>query len=210
MLVYRRNGQTHLFCYLADRFIMHAPQNEGAAALDRQRVDDFLEPAQFVARLQHPLGRPVVHQQVDVGDLVERDDLGAARLVDDQVARDLEQIGAPGGELRIVDRRIGPRHHLGDEIVEIVATRQHAAQAAPQRGLMRQYRCLEPIQFRSDRHARPTSKLESILSRTHFLFLRRPRTPTWRRMQHRHANATRMARCDHSPRADPPRQRHRR
>ena len=79
----------------------------------------------------------MIHQQVGIGDLVEGDDLGAARLVDEEIARDLEEIGATRSELRIVCRRIGPRHHLGDEVVEIVATRQDAAQARAKRRLMR-------------------------------------------------------------------------
>lgn len=116
---------------------MHAPQNEGTATLDRQRIDDFFEPAEFVARLKPAFGREIVHQQIDIGDLVERDDLGAACLVDDEIARDLEQIRPPGGEVRVIDSRIGAGHDFGDEIVEIVAAWQHAAKTTAQRGFMR-------------------------------------------------------------------------
>lgn len=115
---------------------MHPTQNEGATALDRQGFDDFLKPAQFVARLELAFGRGEVGDQVGVDDFVERHDLGAPGLVDDQVTRDLEQIGAACGECRIVDRCIGTGHDLGDEIVEIVPPRQNPAQARPQRRLM--------------------------------------------------------------------------
>ncbi len=129
---------------------MHASQNEGASALDRQGLDDFVKPAQFVPRLQHPFGRAMVHQQVDICNLIEGDDLGAARLIDDEVASDLKKIGAACCKLRVIDRRVRPCHHLCHEIVEIVAPRQYATQASAQCSLVWQDRGFEPIQLRPD------------------------------------------------------------
>jgi len=42
MLLNRRNGQSHLVRYLDDRFLVDTTENEGAATLPGQRIDQRL------------------------------------------------------------------------------------------------------------------------------------------------------------------------
>lgn len=154
MLVYSGYGQTHLLCYRADRPIVHTPQYEGATALRRQRIEDRLEMAQFVTRLQPRLRAVVDADQFEIRDHFERHDPAAPRDVDHQVARDLEQIGAARRDARDVTGGIGTRHRLRHDIVDIVAVRQHAPQPRTQCAFVRQDRLLVPFEPGSDRFHR--------------------------------------------------------
>lgn len=117
----------------------------------RQRIDDRLKVTKLVAGLERRLGRMIGVEKIEIGQHLEGDDLVAAGFVDQQVAGDLEQIGAAGGGLSDLAVGEGPRHRLGDDIVDIGALWKDSAQARPERALVGQYRRLEPIKPFSDR-----------------------------------------------------------
>ncbi len=106
--------------------------------------------AQFVARLQPRLRAVVDADQVEVGDYLERHDLAAPRRIDDEVARDLVQIGAARLHAVGVAGRIGPRHRLRHDVVDIGAVGQHPPQPRPQRAFVRQDGLLVPFEPGSD------------------------------------------------------------
>lgn len=51
MLVYGKDGQPHLLCYVLHGFPVNPPQDECPTALWRQGIKNSLEMAQLVARL---------------------------------------------------------------------------------------------------------------------------------------------------------------
>ena len=72
---------------------MHAPQQEDLARLRRQALDQGLEPAQLVPRLDLPLHLRVVRSQhVEICDEVQRHDPLAAQGIDQQVAGDRQEV----------------------------------------------------------------------------------------------------------------------
>ena len=114
-----RNGQGHFVRYFQHRFFVNAAQDEDAAALRRQRLDDRLETHHLVA----------------------------AGGVDDQIAGDGEEIGAAGGDIFPVIGGIGAGQDLGDHVLQFVGGRQYPPEPAAQGRLLRQYYRLEPFQF---------------------------------------------------------------
>lgn len=127
VFVYSRNGQAHFLCYCLHGFTVHAAQNKCSAALYRQRVDDGFQAAQLVAGLELALGRNVVGDQVEIGNHFVRDDFRAPCLVDDQVARDGEQIAASVGDAGEVVHRESPGHRFRYRVVDFVRIRHDPA-----------------------------------------------------------------------------------
>ena len=106
MLFYGRDGQAHLLRYLPERFLVQAPEDEGAAALCRQRLDQTVKLAQFAARAELRLKIMVGTKQVQLDHRHERHDPFAPGEIDYEVARDREhhQDGQPE---RVVDGLVG-------------------------------------------------------------------------------------------------------
>lgn len=77
---------------------MDTAKNEGPAALRRQCIDDFLHLTQRVAGVDLCLHAGAGLKQFQIGDGFETDHLVAAGIVDHQVPRDGEQIGATGSD----------------------------------------------------------------------------------------------------------------
>jgi len=126
--------------------------------LRRQSIDDRLEAAQLVARLKHAF-RAVVHlEQVEIGEEFERDDLRAPRLVDQQIADDLEEIGSAMGDPLEILRRESANQGFRNEIVTVMAGWQDATKPRPQCPFMRQDMLLEPVKLRSGRLHGPSPK----------------------------------------------------
>ncbi len=114
MLLDRGNGQAHLNRYGGERKVMHASQQEDLSRLRRQAVDQTLEPAQFVPRLDLPLHRRIVGaQDIEVGDEVQGHDGLAAQGVDQQVAGDRHEVGAASGDPCKILNLIGASQALG-------------------------------------------------------------------------------------------------
>lgn len=151
MLVHSENGKRHLLCYLLNRFPVHAAHNEGAAALRRQRIQYRLEMAKLIARLQRSLRRMIGLQHVQFRHKLQRDDFFPARLINQEVAGDLKQIGFAVGRGVDIAMGIGARHAFGDQVVNIAGTRHHAPQSSPKRAFMRKNCRLEPIKPDPDR-----------------------------------------------------------
>lgn len=103
---------------------MHPAQYEGAATLNRQCLDDCLQPAQFVAGFELRHRACIGCDQIYFTELLEPDHLFPASLVDHQVARDLKEVGASLSDPLEIDGRVGPHHRLGDQIVDSGVTRQ--------------------------------------------------------------------------------------
>lgn len=126
---------------------MHAPQQEHLSRLHGHPVDQRLQPAQLIPRLDLPLDRRVVRpQHVEVGHEVQRHDRLATQGVDEQVAGDGEQIGPTGGDPRELVRLVGPGKALGDEVVHVEARRADPPQPRAHGRLVRQHDGLEPLQ----------------------------------------------------------------
>lgn len=141
------NGQRHLVRYFRHGFFVNAAKNEDAAALGRQRIDDRLDLAKCFARMQLRFDIIVALQQLRVGDRFKAHHLVAAGGVDDEIAGNGEEIGAAGGDVFPVLRRIGAGQNLRDHIVQLMRGRQYAAQTTTQCRLMGQYDRLEPFQL---------------------------------------------------------------
>lgn len=106
---------------------------------------------QFIACLQPGLRAVVDADQVEIGNEIERHDLAASGRVDDEIAGDLVQIGAAGLHAFDVAGRIGPRHRLCHDVIDVGAIGQHPAQARPERALMRQNGLFVPFEPGPDR-----------------------------------------------------------
>ena len=142
-----RNGQGHFVRYFQHRFFVNTSQDEDAAALRRQRLDDRLDLAQRFAGVQLRFDVVLAAQQLQVGDRLETHHLVAAGGVDDQIAGDGEEIGAAGGDIFPVIGGIGAGQDLGDHVLQFVGGRQYPPEPAAQGRLLRQYHRLEPFQF---------------------------------------------------------------
>lgn len=125
---------------------MYAPQNEYAATLDRQGIDDALYLSQGFAGMKLRF-QIVALQQFQVGDRFETDDLVATRGVDHQIAGDGEEICAPGRNILPVFRSISSCQNFGDHVLQFVGGRQDAPQATPKGRFLWQDDSLEPVQF---------------------------------------------------------------
>ncbi len=124
---------------------MHAAKDEDPAALHRKRIDDGLDLAQRLAGMKLGFDIMLALKQFQVGDCLETDDFVAAGGVDNQIARDGEQIGAAGGHILPVFRGIGAGQNLRHHILKLMGRRQDAPEASAKRGLLRQYDHFEPF-----------------------------------------------------------------
>jgi len=145
MLVHSKYGQAHLLCYVLDRIPVNPAQDEGAAALRRQRIEDGLKVTQFVTRMEGVLRRMIRLEHVKFRDQFQRDDFFPPRFIDQQVSRDLEQKRPAALGPVDIATGISPRHAFGDEIIDIVAAGHHPTQPRSQGALIRQYGLLEPV-----------------------------------------------------------------
>lgn len=126
---------------------MDAPQKEDTSPLRGHAVDERLQPAQFVPRLDLPLGHGLVRaEDLEVGHEIQRHDGLATQRVDQQVAGDSEKVRAAGGDPAEVVRLVGPRHALRDEVVDVKSRRTDAPQPGAHGRFMRQHDRLEPLQ----------------------------------------------------------------
>lgn len=126
---------------------MNTAEQEDAATLAGERIDDVLKVAKGIAGDEVRLGIAVGLEQFEVGDRLEADDLVTAGIVDDEVAGNGKQKGAASSYIMPVFRSIGASENLGDHVFRLLRRRQYAAQTTPQGRLVRQYHCLEPIQL---------------------------------------------------------------
>jgi len=144
------NGQTHFFRYLAHRFLVDAPENEYAAALRGKRFDDGLYLTQRVAGMELAFKAGVRLQHFEIRNCLEANDLVSPRVVDDEITRNGEEIGAPGCHGFPILRSIGPREDFRDRIFQFLRRRKDASQSPPQGCFVGKQRCFKPIQFRSN------------------------------------------------------------
>ncbi len=132
-----RNGQGHLLRYFQHRFFVNTAKNEDAATLCWQRLDDRLHLTQRFAGVQLGLDIILATQQFQVGDGLETDHLVAARRIDDEVAGNSEQIGAPGRHILPIFRGIGAGHDLGDHVLQFMGGWQYPPQTPAKGGFLR-------------------------------------------------------------------------
>lgn len=126
---------------------MDAAQNEYAAALGRQRLDDrFYLPQRFTG-VQLCFDIILAAQQFQIGDRLEADHLVTACRVDDEVAGDGEQIGAACRHILPIFRGIGAGQNLCDHIFQFMGGRQNSAEPATKGGFLWQDNRLEPFQL---------------------------------------------------------------
>ncbi len=125
---------------------LHPPQQEGPARLRGERFDDAFEMPQRVARIEHLVIGYAALEHFQIGDIVDRDDHLAPLLVDQDIVRRAGDEGEPVAHLAPAVIGIGARHHLRDQIVEIVRIAHQPPQPAPQHRLIRQDHGLEPGQ----------------------------------------------------------------
>lgn len=76
-------------------------------------------------------------QQFQVGDGFEADHLIPSGGIDYEISRDREQIGAARRNIFPVFRGIGPRHDLGDHVVQLMGRRKYPSKPPAKRGLLR-------------------------------------------------------------------------
>lgn len=144
MLLYCRDGQTHLFRYFPERKFADTAAEKYTTALWRQAIDRLLDVPQFITGTQSRFGGTIDLQAFDIGDIVERDHGIAPRLIDQDVAGDAEQIMFAAGYPRPIIGGISACEALRNDIVKIGVRGEHAPQPRPQRALMRKDAGLEP------------------------------------------------------------------
>lgn len=116
---------------------MDASQDEDAAALRRQRLDDGFHLTQRLAGVELRLDVILAAQQLQIGDRLKTHYLVAAGGVDDQVAGDREQIGSARRHIFPIFRGIGAGQNLGDHVFQFMRGRQYPPQTAAKRSLLR-------------------------------------------------------------------------
>lgn len=129
---------------------MDASQDENAAALRRQRLDDGFDLTQRFAGVKLGFDIVLAAQQFQIGDRFEAHHLVAARGIDDEVAGYGEEIGAPGRDVFPILSGIGPCQDFSDHVLKFVVRRQDAPQPTAQSGFLWKDDRLEPLQFRSN------------------------------------------------------------
>lgn len=148
---------------------MDAPQNEYAATLGWQRLDDGFHLSQCLAGMKLGLDIIFAAQQFQIGDGFETDHLVAAGGVDDEVAGDGEQIGAARRHILPIFRGIGAGQYFRDHILQLMGRRQYSAEAATKGGFLWQDNRLEPVQFSANpMHVDPL--ILSAAPLQHFIF----------------------------------------
>ena len=156
MLFNCRNGQRHLFRYLGHRFFLDTAQDEDSPALFGKAFENRLHPPQLVARAKLRLDVMARLQQFDFADRLERDDLVAPRLIDHEIARDGEKIGATVRHLAPIGVRVSAHQNFRNEVLMLLGIRRQPPQPRSQRGLMWQDDGLEPIELGANMfHERP-------------------------------------------------------
>lgn len=126
---------------------MNAPQKEDLARLRGHAVDQGLQPPQLVPRLDLPFDRRIVRaQHIEVGHEVQRHDGFAPHGVDQEVAGDGQEIGAPGGDPGEVLSLVGARQAFGHQVIDVEARRADSPQPRACGRLVRQHHGLEPLQ----------------------------------------------------------------
>lgn len=128
MLVYSKDGEPHLLCYLLDRFPVNAAQHEGTTALRGQRVENGLEVTQLVTSMQCFLSPVVRLQDIQFSYELQRYDLFPPGLINQQIACDLEEKRLATLRATNVAIGIGSGHALGDQIVDIMTARHYPTQ----------------------------------------------------------------------------------
>lgn len=116
---------------------MNASQDEDAAALRRQRLDDHLDLAQRFAGMKLRLDVIFAAQQFQIGDRLETHHLVAAGGVDDQIAGNREQIGPARRHIFPIFSGIGAGQNLGDHVFQFMGGRQYSPQPTAKRSLLR-------------------------------------------------------------------------
>lgn len=146
MLVDGKNGKLHLLCYLLHRIAVDAAQNEGAAALRREGIENGLKVAQLIAGVKRLFGRMIDQQHIQFGNQFKSNDLFAPCFVDQQIAGDLEQKCLAAVDAMNIATGIGTGHAFGDYVIHVATARHDATKAGTQSTFIRQYGRLEPIQ----------------------------------------------------------------
>ncbi len=108
---------------------MDAAENEDAAALCRQRIDDGFDLAERFAGVELRLHIVLALEQFEIGDRFETHHLVAAGGVDHQIAGDGEQIGPAGGHIFPVFGGIGAGKNLRHHILQFLIGRDDPAEA---------------------------------------------------------------------------------
>ena len=108
---------------------MDAAENEHAATLGWQRLDDGFDLPQRFTGMKLGFNAVVAAQQFQVRDGFKADDLVASRRVDDEVAGDREQIGAACRHIFPIFGGIGPGHDFRAHVIQFVGGWKDAAKA---------------------------------------------------------------------------------
>lgn len=147
MLFDCRNGQVHVFRYLRHRFFLNTAQNEDPAGLRGEFVENALHPPEVIARAKLRLHVIAGLEEFDFTDRLERDDLVTPGLVDDEIARDGEEIGLAVRHLTPIGIGKGTRQNFGNQVLMFVKPRSKPPQPGTQRRLVRQDDSLEPVEL---------------------------------------------------------------
>jgi len=131
MVLYCRDGQTHLRCHISDRIFFDPAQHECASLLHRQLFHKIFQASQFVAGIKHAVITDSFAQIIQIGHIVEGNDRFPSRLIDQQIAGDPVHEGQAVADLPPIVHRIGPHQNLCDDVVQIHMPWQNLAQATP-------------------------------------------------------------------------------
>lgn len=144
MVLYCRDGQTHLRCHIRDRIPLDPAQHECPPLLHRQLFHKIFQASQCVAGMKHAFITDGFTQFIQISHVIEGNDGLPSGLIDQKVARDPMHEGQAVADLSPVFDGIRPHQNLGNDVVQIHMRRQDSAQATAQKPPARQDDILKP------------------------------------------------------------------
>lgn len=147
MVLYCRDGQTHLRCHIRYRISLNPSKNECALLLCGQLFHKLFQSPQLVSGIEHAIVADRSAQIFQIGHIVKRDDGIPASLVDQQVACDPMHERKSIADLAPVLDGISAGENFSEYVIEIDMLRQDPAQPAAHQPLAGQDYFLKPSDF---------------------------------------------------------------
>lgn len=147
MVLYCRDGQTHLRCHIRYRISFDPSENESALLLCRQLFHKLFQSSQLITRVEHAIVADRFAQIFQIGHIVEGYDGIPAGLVDQQIACDPMHERKAIANLPPVIDGVSASENFSENIVEVDMLGQDSAQPAAHQPLVRQDHFLKPSDF---------------------------------------------------------------
>lgn len=144
MVLYCRDGQTHLRCHIRYGISFNPSKNECALLPCGQRFHKLFQSPQLVTRIEHAIVTDRSAQFFQIGHIVKGDDGIPAGLVDQQVACDPMHERKAITDLSPIIDGVSACENFSENVVEINMLRQDPAQPAAHQPLAGQDHFLKP------------------------------------------------------------------